>query len=68
MEFLFLFTLWELCLVGAFVGGYVLGNIKKAKKTTAKPLSAEEQREVERRRKEDENFRTYDGTPQERIY
>ena len=64
MFYLFLFTIWEICLVGAFVGGYALGN-KRKKKAEPRPLTVEERRKEERRKKEDENFLTYDGTEQE---
>lgn len=63
MIYLFLFTLWEICLVGAFVGGYALGN-KRKKKAEPIVLTAEEQRKAERRKRENENFLTYDGREQ----
>lgn len=66
MQYLFLFTLWEICLAGAFVGGYILG--KKNKGATPRPkISEEEQRQSEKRQKELENFMTYNGMPQNDI-
>jgi hypothetical protein len=63
MFYLFLFTIWEICLIGAFVGGYAFGN-KRKKKAEPRPLTTEEKRKAERRQKEDENFLTYNGTEQ----
>ena len=67
MEYLFLLTLWEACLIGAFIGGYFVGKRKKAK-AEPKPLTEEEKRAEARRRQEEENFRTYDGRPQNPLY
>lgn len=67
MEYLILFTLWEMCLIGAFAVGFRLGKRKKAR-PEQKKMTEEEKRREERRRKEDENFSTYDGRPQSPLY
>ena len=50
----------------SFVGGFYLGKKKRPKPKIAEP-SAEEQRQIERNRKEFEYFMSYDGRPQDAI-
>jgi hypothetical protein len=66
MAYLFLFTIWEICLVGAFVGGYMLGQKRKLVAKSKEP-TAEEKRAMRKSQKEFENFMNYSGVQQEVI-
>lgn len=50
----------------SFVGGFYLGKKKRPESTTNEP-SAEEKRQIERSRREFENFMNYNGRPQDVI-
>lgn len=66
MFYLFLFTIWEICLVIAFVSGFAIGKKTKPSEKIKEP-SAEEKRAMRKSQKEFENFMTYSGVQQEAI-
>ena len=51
------------------VGGFFIGiyNPDKRKEKKVEPVSEEQRRKIEKRRREDMNFLNYDGTEQEDI-
>lgn len=66
MDILIVIMLWELSLIAAFMFGRKFKPKKKAQASETN-ISIEEQKALNRLRKEQENFMTYDGTPQDVI-
>ena len=66
MTVILIVMLWEISLVLAFTGGFLC---RKRKRPIAQdtPLTEEEKKVFRRIKKEQENFMTYDGTPQNAI-
>ena len=66
MSTIIVIMMWEVSLVLAFWAGFTYKAKKKPAKTE-KTLTDEEKRRLERVQREQENFMTYDGTPQQAI-
>ncbi len=66
LETILIVMIWEVSLVFAFLGGFALKN-KKRPTPQEKPLTKEEMKVFRRAQKEQDNFMTYDGTPQDVI-
>jgi hypothetical protein len=66
VEYVLLVMIWEVSLVLAALGGFLYKN-KKRPTPQEKPTTDEEKRAFCRMQKEQDNFMTYDGTPQEAI-
>ncbi len=65
MTTVILIMLWELSLLGAFIVGRICKK-KKPQGNTAE-IAEKEQKAFSRMQKEQENFMSYDGTPQDAI-
>lgn len=64
--FLILVIVWALSVVAAFLVGFHSKGKEKTPPTPKEPTQAEK-KEIEKIRKEYENFMAYDGTPQDAI-
>lgn len=57
---------WAISLVFAFVGGFWV-KLRKRPSPAAKEPTEAEKKAIRKQQKEQENFMTYDGTPQNAI-
>ena len=64
MNILVLVMLWEISIVAACLVGFWFSGRKKPK-TTIKKVDEDEARRIRKRQREQENFMSYDGRPQE---
>lgn len=65
MEIILVVMIWEMSLALAFIAGQKV-KFKRPKRAEAQ-MSKEAEKSLLRIQKEQENFMTYDGTPQEAI-
>ena len=66
MNTIIVIMMWEISLALAFFAGFTYKGKKRPTKNE-KPLTEQEKRHLERVQREQENFMTYDGTPQPDI-
>lgn len=66
MEYLILFTIWEIAMLGAGLVGFLIGRKHKSSPKPQKPTE-EDIKAMKRSQKEYENFMSYSGVAQDVI-